>query len=162
MVQNRIKPRSLKSYKNGSAEVWETKRGAENSGQTILHTSLTYRFVSYVQQHPSGFCHQTVSFKTELRVAGREGSHPHSKPHRGVACKLFTPVLLGFSLGILLSVRTASLPPGCVPAEAASNSISFWGFVRWTSVHQQLEKSHQYHTPQLPDCQQALTISSCC
>lgn len=26
MMQNKIKPRSLRSYKNGSAEIWETKR----------------------------------------------------------------------------------------------------------------------------------------
>lgn len=38
---------------------------------------------------------------------------------------MFTPVLLGFCLWILLSVRTASLPTGCVPAEAASKSVSF-------------------------------------
>lgn len=101
------------------------KRGAENKSNHSSHLVKIYQFFSYVQQHFPGFYHQNISFKIRLRVAGREGSHPCNKPHTGGGLQIVHSSTLGLFFVALLSVRTASLPTGCVRAEAASNSVSF-------------------------------------
>lgn len=150
-------PRSPRGYKNGSSEVWETKR-KENNGQTILHTSLT----SLCPLSSNILLASIIKpFLSEQELLVEKVPIPTASLTE--KRKFFTPALLDFSLWILLSVTTASLPTGCVPAEAACNIVSFClGFYEVDICPLATGEEPPVHAPQLPACQQALTISSCC